>query len=107
MPAPDPQIYPPQTDADRRALLTFARETPLSYGTWGQFKRLYKRVEPDAAAQAELFGTLAARIDAAPLGSSSEALPVEMGPDVRGIERLVVIGRQVYCLQDRGQGAQK
>lgn len=76
----------------------FTRDTPLTYGTWGRFKRLYKTVEADAPAEASLFGALAARIDAAPLISHAPALPVEMGPDVRGVSSIAAVGRGVYCL---------
>lgn len=76
----------------------FARETPLTYGTWGRFKRLYKTVEADAPADASLFGALAARIDAVSLISHTPALPVEMGPDVRGVSSIAAVGRGVYCL---------
>lgn len=85
----------------------FARETPLTYGTWGRFKRLYKAVEKaveaDAPAGAALFGALAARLDAAPLISHAPALPVEMGPDVRGVSSIAVVGRGVYCLVTKSQ----
>ncbi len=84
----------------------FARDTPLSYGTWGRFKRLYKAVEADAPAHAALFGTLAARVDAAPLLSHAPALPVALEPGVRGIESLVAIGQRVYCLHN-GLGREK
>ena len=84
----------------------FARETPLTYGTWGRFKRLYKTVEADAPANAALFGVLAARIDAAPLSSHAAALPVTLEPGVRGIESLVAIGQRVYCLHN-GLGREK
>ena len=89
MPSPDDG---PQLDAQ------FARETPLTYGTWGRFKRLYKTVEADALANVALFGSLAARIDAAPMISSKIPLPVEMGEDVRGVSSIAVAGRVVYCL---------
>ena len=94
MPSPDDalQVDAPKTEAQ------FARDTPLSYGTWGRFKRLYKTVEADASTNAALFGVFAARLDAVPLLSSHEALPVELGPDVRGVSSIAVVGRGVYCL---------
>ena len=99
-----PAPYPPASDADRAALAAFARETPLTYGTWGRFKRLYKTVETNPLADPALFGQLAARIDAAPLTASDPPQPVALGPGVRGVESLVVMGRQVYCLlRDTGR----
>ncbi len=52
MPPSDPDAfsYPPASEADRQALAAFARETPLTYGTWGRFKRLYKSAETNPLA---------------------------------------------------------
>ena len=102
-----PAPYPPASDADRAALAAFARETPLTYGTWGRFKRLYKTVETNPLADPALFGQLAARIDAAPLTASDPPQPVALGPGVRGVESLVVMGRQVYCLLRDSSRTQK
>jgi len=109
MPPSDPDAlpYPPASEADRQALAAFARETPLTYGTWGRFKRLYKSVETNPLADPALFGTLAARMDALPLSSSASALPVDMGPDVRGVGSLAVTGRRVYCLLNDSSRTQK
>lgn len=109
MPPSDPDAlpYPPASEADRQALAAFARETPLTYGTWGRFKRLYKTVETNPLADAALFGALAARLDAVPLSSSVAALPVDLGPDVRGVASLAVAGRRAYCLLgSQGQAGQ-
>jgi hypothetical protein len=111
MPPSDPTAlpapYPPGSGADRTTLAAFARETPLTYGTWGRFKRLYKTVETNPLADSALFGTLAARIDAAALTASDPPQPVALGPGVRGVESLVVIGRQVYCLLRDSSRTQK
>ncbi len=93
-----PASYPPQTPAEQAALREFVQQSPLTYGTWGQFKRLYKAVESEASADPALFGALVARLDRAALLSSAPALPVELGMDVRGVTSLVVMGRRVYCL---------
>ena len=104
MPPSDPNAlpasYPPASEADRLALASFARETPLTYGTWGRFKRLYKSAETNPLADPALFGALAARIDAAPLSSSASALPVSLGQEVRNVASLAVTGTRVYCLLD-------
>ena len=101
MPSPDPKPlpYPPASEADRQTLTAFARETPLAYGTWREFKRLYKQAEASPLAEPALYGTLAARVDAAPLASSTAALPVELGMDgSTNVTALAVSGRMVYCL---------
>ena len=109
MPPPEPNAlpYPPASEADRQALATFVRDTPLAYGTWGQFKRLYKSVETNSLADPSLFGALAARLDAAPLSASGPALPVALGPDVRGVGSLAAAGRRVYCLLNDSSRTQK
>ena len=91
---------------DSETPLEFARTTPLAYGTWGRFKRLYKDAEKAPIADPALFAALAARLDAAPLTAHGPDLPVEMGSDTRGVGSLVVSGRRVYCLLGRAQSAQ-
>ena len=94
MPPSDPDAfpapYPPVSEADPLASAVFARDAPLVYGTWGRFKRLNKSVETNPLADSTLFGALAARLDAAPLSSSTPALLVALGPDVRGVGNLAV-----------------
>lgn len=109
MPPSDPDAlpYPPATEADRQALAAFVRDAPLAYGTWGRLKRLYKSVETNPLADPTLFGALAARMDAVPLASSHTALPVALGPGVRGVESLAVAERRVYCLLNDSSRAQK
>ena len=109
MPPSDPDILPtpPVSEADRSALASFVRDAPLAYGTWGQFKRLYKSVETNPLADPALFGALAARLDAALLSSSTPALPVALGPGVRGVGSLAVAGRRVYCLLNDSSRTQK
>ncbi len=106
MPPSDPE----NLSASSENLSTFARETPLTYGTWGQFKRLYKTVEANPQADLSLFATLAARLDAAPLSSDVYALPVDLKQDMNGapsgVPSLVVSGTHVYCLLD-GPGSRK
>ena len=104
---PDPLPYPPATEADHQALTAFVRAAPLAYGTWGRLKRLYKSVETDPFTDPTLFGALAARMDAAPLYSSAPALPVALGPGVRGVGGLAVTGRRVYCLLNDSSRTQK
>ncbi len=70
--------YPPQTTTDRTALLDFARTTPLTYGAWKHFKKLYKLAEAPALAggkpDVELLGILLGRIDATPIPSVGQIL---------------------------------
>ena len=37
--------YPPRDDGDRAAVLRFARDAPLVYGSWTHLKWLYKQLE--------------------------------------------------------------
>jgi hypothetical protein len=73
MPAPDIaaliENFPPQNPGERAALLDFARTTPLNYGNWKHFKKLFKLAEASALSSGEvdieLLGILLGRIDAA------------------------------------------
>ena len=56
-------LYESGNGPSRRTLLTLAREAPLVFGLWGGLKRVYKRSEADM--DAEVFGVLAARFEAA------------------------------------------
>ena len=100
-------MAPPNPDipTSPEALADFARNTSLAYGTWGRFKQLYKDAEKAPNADPALFAALAARIDAAPLTAYGPALPVEMGPGIRGISSLAVTGRRLYCLLPLGSSA--
>ena len=74
-------LYPPAGDAERAALIAWAREVPLLYGRWKHFKSLYKRAEA-AGDEPELLAALIARIDAAqparPATGSRSVLPPEL-----------------------------
>ncbi|MFO0554875.1 MAG: hypothetical protein U0271_41240 [Polyangiaceae bacterium] len=63
-------LYDKRTAASRAALLEIAREAPLAFGIWGGLKRVFKRAEADL--DAEVWGVLAARFDAAANRGSSD-----------------------------------
>src|SRR5688572_28508074 len=64
---PPSVAYPPASIAARDELLKFIRKTPIAFGTWREFKALYKEAEADPSADTQLLGALLARIDTAPL----------------------------------------
>ena len=62
--------FPPADAATRTALIEWIRQTPLVYGPWQSFKRLYKEAESaciDGARETEVLAALLARLDAQPL----------------------------------------
>ena len=75
----------PPADADARAaLIDWIRQTPLVYGPWQSFKRLYKEAEAayiDGAPSPEIMAALLARLDAQSLGfvDSDAAVPGRFG----------------------------
>jgi hypothetical protein len=73
--------YPPQGEAERAALIRYARETPLVYGAWRHLKRLYKDAE--GGEEPEILGTLIGRLDAAPLAAAPP--PFTPGGDFQAI----------------------
>src|SRR5690606_34723698 len=69
--------FPPQSSQQRAALEKFARETPLVYGQWKYFKKLWKLTEEPALNGGEtevaLLAVMIARIECVSL--SSERAP--------------------------------
>ncbi len=66
MPNFTPPSFPPADAATRAALLDWIRQTPLVYGPWQSFKRLYKEAETayqNGAREPEITAALLARID--------------------------------------------
>jgi hypothetical protein len=75
-----PALYPPTSSETRNALLNFIQTTPFAYGTWGEWKRLYKEIEADKAnADSEVLGALLARLDNAALEENGTIQPVVLG----------------------------
>ena len=93
-----PAPFPPVSDADRAALHEFARRAPLTYGSWGRLKRIYKNVETNPLADPALFGLLAARMDAAPLSAPAIVRPIELGGRAHGIAAVAAAGESFCCL---------
>ena len=59
--------FPPSDAATRTELIEWIRQTPLVYGPWQSFKRLYKEAEAayiDGARETEVLAALLARLDA-------------------------------------------
>ena len=62
--------FPPADAAARAQLVEWIRQTPLVYGPWQNFKRLYKEAETaciEGARETEVLAALLARLDAQPL----------------------------------------
>jgi hypothetical protein len=104
LPPLDLSIYPPKTDAERDVLLRFAREAPFTYGTWSQFKGMYKAVGADPNADARLLGALLARVDDAPLSLGDKDPTIALG-EGRNQDSIGVVGDHLVVLRwsyDRG-----
>ena len=75
-----PAVYPSKNPEERSALLSFIQTTPFAYGTWGEWKRLYKQIEADAlantanTADSEVLGALLARLDTVSLSSVGQQI---------------------------------
>ena len=65
-------------DVSRDILINFIRRSHLGYGEWARFKKLYKQMEADPDADMEMLAALIARLDGAPLQTTSSA-PVHHG----------------------------
>lgn len=93
--SPDPirSRFPPRDDADRSALLKFAREAPLVYGPWAAFKALYKWAEAEGS-DPELLGTLIGRLDAASLAETAAG---RSGPSI-GLPRMLAAAGDLLCV---------
>lgn len=79
-----PPAFPPADDAARAALLDWIAATPLVYGPWQGFKRLYKDAETafiNGTREPEILAALLARLDAQTLdvAQSDAALPGRFG----------------------------
>ena len=62
-----PPSFPPADAAARADLIAWIRQTPLVYGPWQNFKRLYKEAETafrDGTREPEILAALMARLDA-------------------------------------------
>ena len=76
--------FPPQSEAERIALCQFARTTPLVYGPWQHFKKLYKDAEAPAFSggevDTELLAILLARVDDAPMPQAASGAFARLEP---------------------------
>ncbi len=74
--------FPPASEADRLALLEFARSAPLVYGPWQTFKKLYKDAEAPALSggkvDIELLAILLARLDDAAFPQNESGAPARL-----------------------------
>ena len=81
MPTPlSPPPFPPADAAARAELCDWIGQTPLVYGPWQGFKRLYKEAESafvEGTREPEILAALMARLDSQPLekASNDAALP--------------------------------
>ena len=68
--------FPPTDAATRAELIAWIRETPLVYGPWQTFKRLYKEAEAAylaGAREPEVLAALLQRLDEQPLENASKS----------------------------------
>ena len=75
MPNFTPPSFPPADAATRAATLDWIRETPLVYGPWQNFKRLYKEAEAayrNGAREPEIVAALLRRFDEQPLENAGQ-----------------------------------
>ncbi|MCW3095393.1 MAG: hypothetical protein JWL77_1011 [Chthonomonadaceae bacterium] len=78
-------------------LLAFIRKTPLVYGFWSDFKRLFKAAEK--ATPVEPTAALLARLDTADVPRASSRLPsAPMDGQLVGIGRMDFDGRHAYLV---------
>ena len=91
--------FPPADPGDRDRLISFVRSAPLSYGSWGPLKRLYKQVEIEPAAEPGVFGALAARIDAISAADVTRAMPtLQLSGSAHSVSAIAAQGDRVYLL---------
>ena len=68
--------FPPADAATRAELIHWIRETPMVYGPWRTFKRLYKEAEAaylNGTREPEVLAALLARLDAQPLENAGKS----------------------------------
>ncbi len=99
-----PAPFPPQTSADRDALLEWIRGVSLVYGPWQAFKSLFKSVETaystrESARETEIFTALMARLENAPFIDEARG-KTAAPPIVRGnFGTIRVAGDHLYALE--------
>ena len=91
-----PAIY-----ADRAETLRFIRETPLVYGYWGDFKRIFKQAETEG--DRELLAALLARLDSAPFPTDRKPILTPLdAANVNNFNRMALQGNHAFLLNSQG-----
>ena len=83
-----PPSFPPADAATRAAMLDWIRQTPLVYGPWQNFKRLYKEAEAayrSDAREPEIVAALLARLDEKALESPGKSADVAVAGNFGGL----------------------
>ncbi|HEX8551796.1 MAG TPA: hypothetical protein VF681_09600 [Abditibacteriaceae bacterium] len=83
------QRLPAVSSSERDQILQWARETPLTYGAWKPFKKLFKILDEAARVgqpfDTELLGVFLARIDRhVPAGAMAQLVPNSEAPEIVG-----------------------
>ena len=93
-----PAFYP-----DRAETLRFIRETPLVYGYWGDFKRVFKQAETEG--DRELLAALLARLDSAPFPTDRKPIPTPLdAANIRNFDQMAL--QENYAFLTFSQGYQ-